>query len=678
MRLLRAVLSIAISMMMVVGPVWAQGKQAQNTDTLRQKVAQLEQIDIGSKPVAQQIIFKRSLLNIYTQFHSALEQEIVDLASMQRAVSDAALQRDIDNQLQELKRERELVLSKMGGLKSALQTAAAPDLSPTKAATTPAPQVVQAAYNRPADNMTPQGASVSFANTNATPVSSIGNLTTTATLPATPTDIVVSRPAPARQAASSCYPDAPPVLVTAIHNVAIDIVNSTEANKLDELAGSVDNLLLYALIDASLPPEDAIQFRGLAAYQYLGETARTDKHLEPSPTSAGGTNLGEKPSVPQLLGLFIGRGAVKQETSDTALTLSTTLNNLLTFGQDYMAEDYEKHGFLKRIGVSTSFSLTNQDQVLANARRSQLQEWSIKARLYGERDTRSAAFSRFWVDKIKPNIQRRLNVLTAAHSALNADASIRALETSVENDLRAKLRGVTSQEAIENGLLCGLKELVYDKVKAGTITPSDTVKAQLASSLNDLKDAHKNLEEARTLLNAFLDDFMGQPLLTFGYTNHRQVAASDYSEFKLLYEQGMSDFRQMKVNANAVVTMYHNPNRTMNQQKLRDISATLSLEGKLDRFYLVDAPDLSKITYSFTGNYQRLFENRRVAERKADIASAQFRLEIPLFSGLSFPLSATYSNATEFRKKDHVKFSAGLNFDMDKLIAITNLTSPSK
>jgi hypothetical protein len=677
MRLLRAILSIAISILMVVSPVWAQGKQTQNTDTLRERAVQLEKIDISAKPDSQQVIFKRSLLNVYTQFYSALEQEITDLVSTQQAVTDVALRRDIANQLEELKREKEVVLSKMGGLKGDLQTAASSSLSPAKEIAASNSQLVQAKYSRSEDSATPEGSTASFASKlDNMPAGDISNLTETSKLSSPLAGIAAPNPRPALPATSSCYPDAPQVLVAAIKQVAPDIKN----HGLARLSGSIDKLFLYTLIDASLPAEDAIQFRGLAAYQYLGETARTDKHLEPSPSSAGGTNLAEKPSVPKILGFFVGHGAIKQDTSDTALTLSTTLSNLLTFGRDYTAADYEKDGFLKRIGVSTSFSLTNQDQVLANARRSQLQEWSVKARLYGNRDTRSAAFSKFWVDRIKPSIQRRLNVLTSAFSDLNADAAARALEGSLETDLKARLttRGITDQAAIEDEILCGLRDLVYDPVKAGTITPGPSAQAVLAKSVNELKDAHKNLEEARTLLNDFLDDFMGQPLLTFAYTNHRQVAASDYSEFKLLYEQGMSNLRQMKMDANAVVTMYNSPNQMLNQQKLRDISATISLEGKLNRSYFKETPDLSKITYSFTGNYQRMFENKHMAGRKADIASAQFRLELPLFSGLSFPFSVTYSNATELMKKDHVKVNFGINFDMDKLIAITSLLSQGK
>jgi hypothetical protein len=45
---------------------------------------------------------------------------------------------------------------------------------------------------------------------------------------------------------------------------------------------------------------------------------------------------------------------------------------------------YKKAGILNRIGVSASFNISNQDQLLANATRSQLREYSIKYRFAGE------------------------------------------------------------------------------------------------------------------------------------------------------------------------------------------------------------------------------------------------------------------------------------------------------
>jgi hypothetical protein len=176
------------------------------------------------------------------------------------------------------------------------------------------------------------------------------------------------------------------------------------------------------------------------------------------------------------------------------------------------------------------------------------------------------------------------------------------------------------------------------------------------------------------LLNDQLDDVQKGPQATMSYVNHRQAMGSDYSEGMFLFEQDMSAFRSLKLVANLGASFYHKPNRTMNQQTARDFSAALSFEKRIERPWLADSPDLSKITIAFTGNYQRMFENKRVAGRKADIASAQFKVDLPIFAGLSLPFSVSYSNSTEQSKKERVRVNFGFNFDMDKLFAVTRVS----
>jgi len=61
---------------------------------------------------------------------------------------------------------------------------------------------------------------------------------------------------------------------------------------------------------------------------------------------------------------------------------------------------------------------------------------------------------------------------------------------------------------------------------------------------------------------------------------------------------------------------------------------------------MLQGDDESRITFTFTGRYQRMFENRGVAGRKADIAVGEFRIKVPLFAGTTLPFSVTYANFT--------------------------------
>lgn len=62
----------------------------------------------------------------------------------------------------------------------------------------------------------------------------------------------------------------------------------------------------------------------LPVYQYVGETARTDKQLGSTSTSRGTTSLLEKPGLPTLLAFAIERGAIQQEQSGSDITLRSS------------------------------------------------------------------------------------------------------------------------------------------------------------------------------------------------------------------------------------------------------------------------------------------------------------------------------------------------------------------
>jgi hypothetical protein len=62
-----------------------------------------------------------------------------------------------------------------------------------------------------------------------------------------------------------------------------------------------------------------------------------------------------------------------------------------------------------------------------------------------------------------------------------------------------------------------------------------------------------------------------------------------------------------------------------------------------------------------------LLENRHQPDKKADLAVVQVKFEIPVFSGVTFPLSVSYATASELLKEDHVHANFGFSFDTDKL-----------
>jgi len=427
--------------------------------------------------------------------------------------------------------------------------------------------------------------------------------------------------------------------------------------------------------------------KNLKAYQYLGETARTDKQVGAASSSAGTTSAIEKPGFARLLGFAVEKGAILKDVNGSSLTLSTSPYVLYTMnrGGD-TAENYARAGLLNRIGVSASFNIEDENAVLASARRNQLSDWSVRARLYGDRSTRSKAFQKAWNDDIQPAIERRLNVLTGVNKFMNDNPDefdgFDGTDTQISNAVIAliaspaytKASDTEKKTMVSNAILCNIRSRVFDEIASGRQTISDASRTEIVTKyVPALAAALDNLEVVRGVLKDKLDELSKGPLATFAYINHREPLTSDYSEFKFLFEQDKTVFGMFKIVGNAGLTMYNKPNPLLNQTRLRDFNAALSFEGAIDSPFLKNQPDLSKITYAFTGNYQRMRENTGVAGRKPDLAAFQFKLDIPIYGGLNLPIALTYVSGTEHSTREDTRLNFGFKFDMDKLFALTKL-----
>ena len=495
---------------------------------------------------------------------------------------------------------------------------------------------------------------------------------------ATPSSSGASQPllnlAPAQ--ASSCYADAPALTVTNIERAASDMVSK---NNISPLSAYFPDIFFYTVADAV--SSEQVTLRQLKAYQYMGETARTDKQVGASARAPGSTSAIEKPGFANLLGFAVENGIIQQQTNATSLTLSTSPYALIAASQGDSADTYQKYDFLSRIGIAANFNLTNQATPLANASRKQLNEWSVRLRLLGDRSTRGMDFRDYWNKNIRHKVQRRLIAITHAERVIDSDAALRGLSATVEDHLDANVKAIlaTSDPAdkktadIKNAVLCGLQQSVFNKLRpGGGITVSSATQSVINSALvPGLINAHEELEQARQGLKDFLAEQEKKPELTFAYSDQHPANGKNYSVLGLLYER--KSFEPTKLVANGGFSLYHRPDHNLNQQSIRDLVFALSFEGKASSPFLTNEQDLSKITFAFTGRYQRIFENRHQANKKADIAIAQFKLDIPVLSGMSIPFSVTFANASELIKEKHVRANFGFTFDADKIFALAKL-----
>jgi hypothetical protein len=605
-------------------------------------------------------LYEETLKKLYRQCSDCLGQEIAAVSDLLKAVANTDAARDVETQLRSLRREKDELDRNLGS--------------------TATPQVESVA-NRVVVTAPPSPTAL---HTNGNGDNASGN-GAPATVPS-PTPIVAVCPPVVP------YTDAPGILTDIVARSAADVVAqsanpATAANAADFAIVAGPQIVLYTVFDSASPKSSQL-VRDLEAYHYLGETARTDKQLGSAANSDGAVSAIEKPGFAQLLGFAVEHGGITKQNDGTNLTLSTSLYSLYTLGSKDTAERYSQAGILNRFSAAATFSIDDKDNDLANARRNNLTQWSAKLRLFGDRSTRSPGFRKFFDAKIKPAIRDRLRTLGGSINELSTkirayDGMEDAALTPLPDMVRARMEcsdyksapTAQKEKIIADLILSQLRTTVYQPVKSGTIglTSEDVARIE-GEFLPNLKRALDNLVLADKALKDEITNLQKGPLATFGYTNYRIPTGSDYSEAKFLFEQERGFMGPLKLTGNIGMSFYNRPNSALNQQKLRDVSAALSFEGK-SRSPFTEAENQSQITYSFVGRYERLFENRRSPNRTPDIGTFQFVMEIPFFRGLSLPLSATYANASEEEKKKRLRFNFGMRLDTDKLIEILRATA---
>ncbi len=634
----------------------AAAQDTLDCDQLRIKLAQLEQLDMNAMSPSLQKVYKQSLLKLYSQFDKCLQRDIAIAAEIQRTVVGTDAVAGVQSRLQAMEKEKNEVESKITLLRT--------DLGPSASAETES------------EPTTPRASRVNAGGSGSP--NRVRRLDAAPVTPDPTPDFVC--------AAGGTYADAPLLLTDVVNRDAADAVNKNDA---DLATASANKMILYAIIDAASPSSSEL-LRGLEAYKYLGETARTDKHLGGAANSNGSVSAIEKPGFASLLGFAVEHGAINKKNDGTNLTLSSSLYALYTINKENTPATYRRAGVLNRVGIAATFAIDNQTSELANARRNNLSEWSVKARLFGDRSTRSASYQRFWREKIEPLISARLVAIGGAIDGLAKEENLPGYD-QLEEDVTLcivdqvkkrmeapdyKAANATERQKLVSDVILGiLKSKVFDAIKNGQLKLSPNAIVLIETQyVPNLKLALNNLTKAGGEVGKKLEELNKGPLATFGYTNYRIPTGSDYSEAKFLFEQDKGLFGPLKLTGNLGLSIYNRPDRSLNQQRLRDFAAALSFEGTSNSPF-TEAENQSKITYSFVGRYQRLFENRNRVNRTPDIGILQFVTEIPLFRGLSLPFSVTYSSATEEEKKQGFRFNFGTRFDMDKLVELLRVNS---
>ena len=476
---------------------------------------------------------------------------------------------------------------------------------------------------------------------------------------------------------STCFPDAPNEL-TNIARAAAELYVTG-----DDPSSQFGDLMFFAVahtvaIDANR--EDLL--KAIEVKQLQEQTRRTDKQIGAPASASGSTTLAEKPGFAEILGLAIEHGAIQQAISGTTLNLGTTPYAFTTLSGGDTQSNYRKYGYLTRLGVSANFNILNQDTPLASVRRSQLADWSVRLRLSKDRSTRSDDAEAIW-NSISGEFARPSIVITSMlRDTFQSDVELEHQRRGIVD----RLVGLTQQPSVKairdsttltenqkidqvaEKLLCQAKAEIVDGIRGGSFDISNESKDRIIRvTLPAYAEAKKAKAAALKLFDERIEALSYKPIFTLVYNDVRPASGTNYSELKMLYQKKTGE--PISLIANANLSLYHKANAALRQQTVRDFGVSLSLEGTAGRSpFLFESKDDSQITYSFSGRFHRVLENRFFPGRKADIAIAQFKFNIPMFSGVSFPFSVTYANATELIKEKQVRTNFGFSFDTDKLL----------
>jgi hypothetical protein len=681
-------LKIFFILLTIATPAAAQG--VCNSSDLREQIRCLENIPIKRMSPSMLEIYERTLLRSYEQL----------LASIQAQLDSG---RATDHVRDSLSQEKVQLVNNIAVLKISLgQPEPLPLVTPSQTDSSDAsPGRVESAKpgaSAPVVSAAPtqEKKPMNSASTTGASPSSPG------TPPSTPGAGVVAASPPAAAPAACEYKHAPPILVDEVQKLAGSILfnSGTPEEKAQEIGTDDYKLVFYTIADAlnlkvvATLPDDPTKSKTISAsdlepYRYLGETLRTDKQMGASASSQASVSRIDKPGFAWLLGLAVENGLVEKDVRNSVLTLSSSPAALYKLGNS--TNPYQQAAFLNRLGVSASFNIGDQNQLLANVTRSQLNEYSVKFRFVGDRSPRSKALERIWDDKIGPNVQKRLVAINDASQFISKDFVLGPLTKTTNGVLQAKVasllksddfkkdagpNGAVTQkqiDAVAATILCYLFNNIYSQ--KDRVSPSAV--AQFKDILfPNLVNAQLRLEAVREEIENQIDEFFKGPLGTVAYVNRRD-SKGNYSEFKLLFEHPapfLSPVHMNKFTANGGFSFYHQPDPTLKQTRTRGVNGVVSFEGSMANPF-AETADLSGITFSLNGRYDRLLENSRVTGRKADLASFQFLMNFPLFKGLAFPFSITYSNATETEKRSGWRTNFGLKMDTDKLMELVRAAS---
>ncbi|HEY9284733.1 MAG TPA: hypothetical protein VIP46_14855, partial [Pyrinomonadaceae bacterium] len=409
------------------------------------------------------------------------------------------------------------------------------------------------------------------------------------------------------------------------------------------------------------------------------EEARTDKQVGGGPSNSGSTSLVVKGGAPTVLGLAVENGALIQSRSGTTITYRGNPVGIFKFLQgkswdeSYLEDqDDPSTRLLRRFSFGVSFDTERgREPGVFTAGRQQISGYSLRYEFVNERDPRHPKYLPTWRSFLAEEGVALTQSVADAFKAL----TVRRGFTDAE-----RAAGVKREIRFRNPVLQAWLEETRRAVAAAAPADVESVfKAQLdkfpaGDRLPD--DVRDTLRGFTTVYGAYLQarerllrEVAKGRVITFEYTNTREVNAPDLSNLNFIAETGI--FRgRADLTANASFSFYNSrPQGGVN--RVRDFQ----FSGQLDVPFKVR--QVGNFIFSFAGKYERVVDDAIALDgtvlpgTKGDIGVGQFKLTLPFLegTGVKFPISFTVANRTELVREQEVRGSFGFTFDLDKVLA---------
>jgi hypothetical protein len=417
------------------------------------------------------------------------------------------------------------------------------------------------------------------------------------------------------------------------------------------------------------------------------EPLRNDKQIGADSESSGTTSLAVKGGIPSVLGWATEHGAAVASRDGTTVTFRFNPVGIVEAlsGQGFISSYQSTENdplvkFFRNTSVGVTFDTTRgTDPPTLIGSKQQVSAFSFRYQFVNQRDPRNKRYREDWKQFIsEPGlfftntasdalIQLEQTDPTGFQKFRNPDlqqwvndtvAAVAAKQTELMAMKAVPLRG--EQQATEE--VRKIIEQQLASLPADTITKDDTVVGALNSYVNALV-------EYTAKKNELLDKINKGTVISFEYTNRREVNAPDLSNFRFIAERGTVG--GLDFTGNASVTIFNKRPADADAKRIKDFNFALQLDKRLK-----NTMGLGDSSLSFAGKFERVMSNAVALDgtvlpnTKGDIAVGQIKLTIPLGqTGIKLPFSVTFANRTELLREKEVRGNFGFTLDFDSLFA---------